>query len=194
LDGGIVPFLVERAAPVERIFVAVLGFDCLSFPMPVASPSQPEIISRLLEIHAARKAFIVEEKKLLTHLQESKNKTCNHVPLAFGKNAITWGEGQVLVIRGKGYKFVKALYEADKMRLKEETLARLVWEHKRPNHHAFKEFIRCTAEKLERAKFPYRLLPAMSKERTEPTGEMRNGKPVRVRIQPVIIGVKLDSR
>jgi hypothetical protein len=89
---------------------------------------------------------------------------------------------------------VKVLYEADKMRLKEDTLARLVWEHKRPNHHTFKEFIRSTAEKLERAKFPYRLLPVMSKERTEPTGETRNGKPVIRRIQSEVIGVKVDSR
>jgi hypothetical protein len=196
---GLPPFLIWRAAPVERILVVVLDVGCLFFPMSAVSLSQPEIISRLLEIHATRKAFVVEETKLLAQLQESKNRgsknnTSLRVPLTFGKNAITWGEGQVLAIRGKGYKFVKALYEANKMRLKEDTLAKLVWEHKNPTHHNFKEFVRSTAEKLERAKFPYRLLPVMSKEKTEDTGKTHKGKPLLRRVQPEIIGVKLENR
>ena len=40
-----------------------------------------------------------------------------HCKLFFGKNVITWGNGQALYFRGKGYLFVKALYEADGMQL-----------------------------------------------------------------------------
>ena len=54
--------------------------------------------------------------------------------------------------------FVKALYEADMMRLQEKTLGRLVWHNAMPNHHGFKEFLRKIAEKLEKAKFPYRVI------------------------------------
>ena len=95
--------------------------------MPHALLSQSEIVARLLEIHTVRKTFDAEEEELLARLQKQRSDVVKPVPLFFGKNIITWGDRQALVIKGKGYKLVRVLYEADKMRLKEATLDKLIW-------------------------------------------------------------------
>jgi len=153
--------------------------------------SQSEIVARLQEIYAARRAFDAEEAELLTRLQNPKGETFKPVPLTFGKNIITWGEGKALYIKGKGYKFVKALYEADKMRLKEATLEKIIW-NGRVTHDTFTGYITRLVEKLERAKFPYRLLPVKSKPKVELSGEKtRTGKLAKRFVSPEIIGTKL---
>jgi len=156
--------------------------------------SQSEIVARLLEIKVARRAFDVEEDELFALLHQKKKRPAPPVPLTFGKNVITWG-GSALPIKGKGYKFIKVLYEADKMRLKEATIGRIVWgRDKEPNHPAFKEFTRWLAEKLEKAKFPYQLRHVMSKGNVKRTGKMRREKPIKVFVPPEIIGVRLYAR
>lgn len=141
-----------------------------------------------------RKELLLEEAELFGRLQKpKKNSLSPSVPLTFGINVITWENGQALVIKGKGYKFVKALYEADKMRLREATLDRLIWKDN-VNHCNFKVFIRRLAEKLEKAKFPYRLLPVKSKPKVKQTRKKYKGnKPEMVFIPPEIIGVKLHG-
>lgn len=152
-----------------------------------------EIVSRLLEIHATRQALLQEETELLIRLQKAKEHTHPPVPLTFGNNVITWGNGQALVIKGKGYRFVQILYAAKRMRLKEETLDRLIWKSKL-NHCNFKVFIHRLAEKLEQSQFPYRLLPVMSKPKIEQSGDKnKNDKPERVYIPAEMIGVKLHA-
>ena len=168
-----------------------------------ASPlSKSDIVAELLKIQAERekiadavKRLDDREMELLTRLQNPKKATKKHIPLTFGKNVITW-DGGALAIRGKGYAVIKALYDAKKMRLREATLCPIVWSDgdSADNHDNFKELIRWLSEKLEKAKFPYRLLPVMRRERVENTGEMRNGKPVKKRIRSGIIGVKLRTR
>jgi hypothetical protein len=155
--------------------------------------SQSEIVAELLEIQAERRRLDEREMELLTLLQKPKKGLRKPVLLTFGKNIISW-EGGALSITGRGYKFVKALYDADGMRRKEATLGRLVWGQE-PKHHTFRELARWLAEKLEKAKFPYQLLPLMSKEKTVPTGEKHSdGKPKLKHLRPVIIGVKLTAR
>ena len=161
--------------------------------MTAVSLSKPEIVARLLEIHVARKAFDIEEGELLARLQRPKGNTARPIELTFGKNIITWDNGQALSIRGKGFRFIKTLYYASGMRLKRERLGKMVWDNEMPNHHNFKEFIRKTAMKLEKALFPYRLIPVKSKEKVQNTGKTRNGKPEKVRIQSEIIGAKLET-
>jgi DNA-binding response OmpR family regulator len=156
--------------------------------------STPKILDRLLEIHAARKAFALEEAELLTQLQKPKKDTVKPVPLTFGKNVITWGDGQALAIKGKGYKLVKALYEANKMRLKRETLGVIVWNCDLVRQNTFLLFFHWLSEKLERARFPYRLIPIKSKEKIKTVEHKAKGKPVKKRIQSEIIGAKLDIR
>ena len=154
--------------------------------------SKSEIVARLLEIHAAREALGVEESELLTRLQKPKGDIVKPVPLIFGKNIITWEGGTALYIKGKGHKFLKALYEADKMRLKEATLDKIVWDGN-VKHRNFREFVRRLVERLEKAKFPYRLLPVESKPKVESTEKTRIGKPSLHFVPSEIIGVKLHA-
>jgi len=115
--------------------------------------------------------------------------------LTFGKNVISWGHGKALSIGGNGYKLVKALYGSDKMILDEPAVGLLLWNDDMPNRKNFKETIRRTMEALELARFPYRLLWVKSEERYERTGAMlKSGRPAVRRVQPMIIGVKLDAR
>ena len=164
--------------------------------------SKSEILAELLEIQAERrqiadavKRLDDREMELLTRLQSPKKATKKHIPLTFGKNIITW-DGGGLAIKGKGYKFVKVLYDAKKMRLKEATFDRLVWNNKLPSHDAFKEYIRWLATKLEKAKFPYRLIPVKSKGQIKsflnPNSD--DGKPLQKWIDPGIIGAKLATK
>jgi hypothetical protein len=158
--------------------------------MTAVALSKPEIIARLMEIHSVRFGLDLEEAELWGRLQRPKREISRPVPLTFGKDIITWGDGQALVIRGKGYKIVKALYKADNMRLTEETLDRIVWNGK-VSHPTFTKYILRLAEKLEQANFPYQLLPMESEPKVETTGEVRNGKPIKRFIDAVIIGVRL---
>jgi len=152
---------------------------------------------RLLEIKEERQALhqrLValdqEETEILTRTKRTKKS----VELKFGKNVIRW-EGGEMKIRGKGYTFVTALYGADKMRLTEGTLGKYVWgKNREPKHKTFTEYVRGLALKLEKAKFPYHLLPAMSQGKTRQTNEIRNNKPIKIYEPPEIIGVKLRPR
>ena len=156
--------------------------------------SKSEIVAELLEIKAEQRRLGNRETELLTLLQNPKKKGAKKsVPLTFGKDVITWDRG-ALVIKGKGYKFVKALYDADKMRLKRELLGKVVWNDSLVNRHTFIVLFHWLSEKLEKAKFPYRLIPVKSKSRVETTLEIRKNKPVKKLIQSEIIGVKLGIR
>jgi hypothetical protein len=164
--------------------------------------STPEIAARLLEIHTARKTFDVEEAELLARLQKPKNDTVKPARLTFGKNIIAWGNGKALAIKGKGYLLVKVLYEADEMQLSIADLEKFVWQVKDNNEdktvkqNTFLVCLRRLSEKLEKAKFPYRLLPTRSQERIENNGEIwkdKSGieKPGRKRFRSEITGAKL---
>ena len=164
--------------------------------------SKSEIVAELLKIQAERrqladatKRLDDREMELLTRLQSPKKAAKKHIPLKFEKNAITW-DGGVLAIRGKGYTVIKVLYEAKKMRLKEAALDQLVWNNELPSHDAFKEYIRWLATKLEKAKFPYRLIPVKSKGKIKaflnPNSD--DGKPLQKWIEPGIIGAKLATK
>jgi len=163
--------------------------------MAIIALSRHEIIIRLVDIHTIRRELITEESELLARLQRPKgDKNKPPVELTFGKGVISWGNGQALPIRGKGYKFLKALYYADKMRSKEATLDKIVWKGK-VNHRTFTVFVRRLAERLEGAKFPYQLLPVESKPAVKPTGQTKNEKPVLRFVPCEIIGVRLrESR
>jgi len=162
--------------------------------MTAVALSKPEIIARLVEIHLARKAFDIEEGELLARLQRPKKDKDRPIELTFGKNIISWGNGQALPIKGKGYKFLKALYYADGMRLKEEILGRIVWDNDTPNHRNFTRYVLWLSEKLEKAHFPYRLIPAKSKEKIKTIENPNGGKPTKERIQSEIIGAKLGTK
>lgn len=152
-----------------------------------------EITTRILEISNEQERLATEMEELAAQLQKPIQKADRQVLLTFGKDVITWKKEQALVIKGKGYKLLKALYEAKKMRLKESTLDQLIWKGN-VKHHTFKEFIRRLAEKLEKAKFPYRLLPVKSKPKVKQTRKKYKGnKPEMVFIPPEIIGVKLHG-
>jgi len=150
------------------------------------------------EIHNERqdllKRLIVldqQEREILTGNMGSVDPTA----LTFGKNVISWGHGKALSIGGNGYKLLKALYGSDKMILDEPAVGLLLWNDDMPNRKNFKETIRRTMEALELARFPYRLLWVKSEERHEPTGAMlKSGRPEVRRVQPMIIGVRLDAR
>ena len=155
-------------------------------------------LSLLHEIHNDRqdllKRLIVldqQEREILT----GNTRLVDPVPLTFGKNVISWGNGKALSIGGKGYKLLKALYESNEMILDESAIGLLLCDNDMPNHKNFRETVRRTMEALERAKFPYRLLWVKSEERHERTGVLlKSGRPEVRRIQPVIIGVRLDAR
>jgi len=154
--------------------------------------SKSEIVARLHAINVEQVRLTDEATKLWTLLQKAK-RVEPPIPLTFSKNFITWDDGQVLLIKGKGYKFLKILYEAKGMRLKEATLDRLIWKGN-VTHHNFKEFIRRLAEKLEKAKFPYRLLPVENKAKVVQTGNVhKDNRPEKMFIPSEIIGVKLHA-
>jgi len=164
--------------------------------MSTVSLSKPEILARLLEIHAARLTLDHEEADLWERLQRPKWNTNRPIPLTFGKNTIVWGNGQVLYIKGKGHELIKSLYYADKMRLKRESLGKLVWNNDCVRQNTFIVFLHRLSEKLEKAKFPYRLFPTWSKERIKQNGEVwkdrsGTGKPGKKRLQSEITGAKL---
>ena len=116
------------------------------------------------------------------------------VELRFDKNIIIW-EGGALPIKGLGYKFVQTLYEANDMKRTVRMLGKQVWGNSLVKQNTFIVFIHWLSAKLEKANFPYRLLPIKSKERYEATGEtFKSGRPKRKRIRSEIIGVKLDIR
>jgi len=162
--------------------------------MSTVSLTKPEIVARLLEIHVARKAFDIEEGELLAILQQPKGNTKRPIELTFGKDIITWGNGQALAVRGKGYRFIKALYFANGMRLKRETLGRIVWDNDLPSHRNFVRYILWLSGKLEKGQFPYRLLPVKSKERIESVDKPDGGKPIKKRIQSEIVGTRLGAK
>ena len=177
-------------------------YSCAHVSMSVIPLSKSEIVAELQEIQAERQKYADaikrledRETELLTLLQNPKKATRKHVPLTFGKNVITW-DNEALAIKGKGYKFVKALYEARKMRLKEATLDRLVWNNELSSHDAFKEYMRWLATKLEKAKFPYRLIPVKSKGQIKSflNPDSDAGKPLQKWIEPGIIGAKLATK
>ena len=153
---------------------------------------QQEQLLVIEQAHARLAALHKEANEILTEIKHVKSL----VPLTFSPNAITWGNGQKLVLKGKGRKFILALYKAKKMRLKEGTLGKRIWgKEGEPTHNTFTEYVRWLSLKLEKAKFPYRLLPARSKQKMEETGEkFRNGKPKPKYVPPEIIGVKLCPR
>ena len=161
------------------------------------NPRVSEIFARLDAIELAERELRAERVVLLAELQErqeagKRKRTPPPVELKFGKNVITW-DGGTMYIKGKGYKFVKALYEANGMKLKEQTIGVRVWGYEQ-SHKNFKDKFYQLQAILEKAKFPYRLLPVMSKEKTVPTGEKYpDGKPKRKHLRPVIIGVKLTT-
>jgi len=168
--------------------------------MSAVSLSQSEIVAELLAIQAERRRFDERETELLTLLQTPKKRSAPPVPLTFGKNVITWSGG-ALPIKGKGYQFIKVLYEADKMRLKIATLEKTVWRDDiqkgkiaAVRQNSFIVFLNWLAVKLEKGKFPYRLMPTRSNERTEDTGEIRRNKPVKKRVRSVITGAKLRMK
>ena len=155
---------------------------------------------RLLEIreerqalHARLVALDQEENEILTGTERTGKKP---VPLTFGKNVVAWGDRK-MPLKGKGYKFVKALYDAKKMRLKGGTLGKRVWgKDKEPQRHTFNVFIRWITEKLEKAKFPYLIKPVMRKGQVRQAEERRgrNNKPIKIYEPPEIIGVKMHVR
>ena len=117
-----------------------------------------------------------------------------NVKLEFGKNVIIW-DGGALPIKGLGYKFVQTLYEANEMKQTVRTLAKLVWGNPLVRQNTFIVFMHWLSAKLEKASFPYRLLPVKSKERYVTTAEkFKSGRPKRKRIRSEIIGAKLCIR
>ena len=161
------------------------------------NPRVAEIFVRLDAIELAEGKLRTERAMLHAELQETleprkRKRTPPPIELAFGKNIITWDRGAV-ALEGVSYKIVKALYDANGMKMKEGTLGRLAWGNE-PAHKNFTERIRRVSEQLEIAKFPYRMLSVMSKEKTILTGEKYpDGRPKFKHIRPVIIGVKLTA-
>jgi hypothetical protein len=165
-----------------------------------ASQLQPENIVRLYAINAERRELRVrldaldqEEHEILT----GKQFTEKPIPLTFGKKIITW-KGGALPIKGKGYKFVQALYEADGMEHDIPTIEEIVWRQEISGeskvvikHNTFRVALCRLAETLERADFPYRLFPVMSEEKIEIVERAIGKKPTTKRIQSEIIGVRL---
>jgi len=131
--------------------------------------------------------------KMEQELQTGKKRTAEKpTKLTFGKNVITW-DGGALPIRGLGYRFIQVLYEANDMKRTVRTLGLQVWGNPMVRQNTFIVFTHWLSAKLEKAKFPYRLLQVKSKERYEATdGEFKSGKPKRKRIQSEIIGMKLE--
>jgi len=148
--------------------------------------SQTKITERLI-------ALDQKEQEILTGTVRPETP----VSLTFGKNVIRW-EGGALAISGKGYKFIQALYEANEMRLEIAILEEMVWKDdleekgKVIRQNTFRVALLRLAEKLEKAKFPYRLLSERSKEKNEVVERKQGKKPTTKRIQSEIIGARLD--
>ena len=154
------------------------------------NPRAFEILDRLDAIALEAMELRAELQKILE--PRKRKRTPPPIGLAFGENVIAW-DGGAVALEGVSYKIVKALYDANGMKMKEGTLGRLAWGDE-PTHKNFKERISRVSEKLEKAKFPYRLLPVMSKEKTVPTGEKYpNGRPKLKHLRPIVIGVKLTA-
>ena len=146
--------------------------------------SQTRITERLL-------ALDQKEQEILT----GKVRKEKPVSLTFGRDIIKW-DGGALAIGGKGYKFVKALYEAEEMQLEIEALEELVWQDeigkgKIIKQHTFIVALQRFSERLEKEKFPYKLLPVRSKERYEIVEHLTGKKPTAKRVQSEIIGARL---
>ena len=110
------------------------------------------------------------------------------------RRIIRWNGGDIRLGK-KGYKFIESLYFAKKRRLKIPTLEYKVWGEKVINRNTFRRFTHDLSTLLEKAKFPYRLIPAKSKERYERTEErLPSGGHKVKRIQSVIIGISLGVR
>jgi len=131
------------------------------------------------------------EQELQTEKKRAAEKT---IELKFGEKIITW-DGGALPIRGLGYKFLQKLYEANEMKQTVRTLANHVWGNPLVRQNTFIVFMHWLSAKLEKANFPYRLLPIRSQERHVATSEtFKSGKPKRKRIRSEIIGAKLCIR
>ena len=148
--------------------------------------SQTKITERLI-------ALDQKEQEILT----GKVRTEKPVPLIFGKNVIQW-QGGALAISGKGYKFIRALYEADEMHLDIPALEEIVWNEEIGEgtkavikQNTFRVTLLRLSETLEKAKFPYRLSPIRSEEKTEVVERAVGKKPITKRIQSEIIGARL---
>jgi len=165
-------------------------------PMTAAPLSQPDIVAELFEIQAERRRLDERATELLMLLHKPRKDQKRPITLIFGKNVIRW-DGGALAISGKGYKFVKALYEADEMQLEIAALEELVWQGDIEEkgmivkQHTFVVALQRFSEKLEKEKFPYKLLPVRSKEKYEIMERKTGKKPIAKRIQSEIIGAKL---
>jgi hypothetical protein len=164
---------------------------------------QPEDVARILEIQkeerelSARLDILLSEGEKIIAGTEHTEKPM----LKFDKNVIRW-DGGTLAIRGKGYALVKILYESktemDEMVLDIATLEDTVWKDDVDEkgkalirQNTFRVALLRFAEILERAKFPYKLLPVRSQEIREITPNADGKKPLTKRIQSRIIGAKL---
>jgi hypothetical protein len=176
---------------------------------PNQSESPPVSSQRLLEIQNEEQEEITilrtaverlaalsrEREEILTKTKRAKKP----IELKFDKNLISWNGGALHII-GKGYKFLKVLYEAESMQLGIAVFEKSVWEineadtDKMLKQATFIQFVRWLSKKLDTGNFPYILTQVKSEERTEDTGEMRNGKPVKMRIRSETIGAKLHTR
>jgi len=157
--------------------------------------SQRQITDRLLALD--QKEHEILTGKVRSDINQS-------VSLKFGKDVITWGNsGKALAIRGDGYRILKALYIADKNYLTREELEEIVWDTKKfveddearfVKQNTFRKAISRLAEKLELAKFPYRITKVESDTQYEPTGKkFKSGKQKVKPLQPEIIGVRLGG-
>ena len=157
---------------------------------------QKERQAKMLIMQQAMADIVALDKEELEILT-GKVRPEKPVSLTFSKNVIRWEDG-ALAISGKGYRFVKALYEANDMRLEIAVLEEIVWKDdmeekgKVIRQNTFRVALLRLAEKLERAKFPYRLLPERSKEKHEVVKRKPEDKPTTKRIQSEIIGARLD--
>ena len=160
--------------------------------------SHSEIVTELLDIQAERRRLDEKEMGLLALLQKVKKAVKKPIPLTFRKNVITW-DGGALPIRGKGYRFLKALYNADKMRRKIATLEQIAWKEdirkgKIIQQHTFIVMCHDLMKKLRKANCPYQLSFVRSKEKVKVVERKGGKKPVTKRIQSKIIGAKLGIR
>ena len=171
---------------------------------------------RLLEIQKERQEQMLVMQQALAHLaalDQEENEILTGkmrsdmnqpVSLKFGKDVISWGNsGKALAIRGDGYRILKALYVADQNYLTREELEEIVWDKKNlveddearfVKQNTFRRAISRLAEKLEFAKFPYRITKVESDTQYEPTGKkFKSGKQKVKPIQPEIIGIRLGG-
>ena len=171
---------------------------------------------RLLEIQIERQEQMLVMQQAIAHitaLDQEANEILTRtmrsdmnqsISLKFGKDVISWGNsGKALAIRGDGYRILKALYDADQNFLTREKIEEILWDKKKlvedDESHFVKQNTFCKAisrlaEKLEFAKFPYRITKVESDTQYEPTGKkFKSGKQKVKPIQPEIIGVRLGG-